>query len=68
MKDECQEAILYIVKAEGGETTSKTVLALLNETYPKREVKKHLRTLIDSGELEFGDDFELTLPGRKTDG
>lgn len=62
MKDETQEAIIRLVKAAGGATTSKTVLAELNEIYPRREVRKHLRILIDGGELDFGDDFELTIP------
>ena len=62
MKNECQEAIMHQVKTADGECTSKKVFASLGEIYPKREIRKQLRALIDNEELDFGDDFELTLP------
>lgn len=63
--DETQEAILHIVKREGGKVNIETILTPLDEIYPSRLVKKNIQKLVEEGKLEYGDTLTLKLAEEK---
>lgn len=56
MKDETQEAILYVVKAADGKCRLLEVFASLDDNYSEDEIKRHLLILLEQGDLRYGDE------------
>ena len=62
MRDETEEAILHVIGKRNGARLSELLLEL-NEVYPKREIRRHVRILMEQLVIEMDNAGELRKLG-----